>query len=216
MTKKLLIAIDGPSASGKGSLAEKLADHFGLSYLNTGALYRICANRYRQFDLTEENFEENIARLVDKIDQENFENEVLFTEEVGQIASVIARNAKLRAALFEFQKKFIEDSIRGSNGAAIDGRDVASVIMPQANYKFFVTASVEERAKRRFLQLQDKGDDVTLEEILTQLKSRDDSDKNRANSPLTLDPDAILIDNSSMTKAQTLAKVLECISEVSV
>ena len=211
MKNKLLIAIDVPSASGKGSSAAKIAEHFDLKYLNTGALYRICANRYSKLGLAEENFEVNISRLTDKIDQENFENPELFTEKTGEIASKIAKNPKLRAALFDFQQQFIENSIKNSNGAAIDGRDIASVIMPQATHKFFVTASVEERAKRRFKQLKEKGDDVTFEEILQQLKTRDENDKNRASSPLVMDKDAILIDNSDLNQEETLAKVINLI-----
>ncbi len=208
MSKELLIAIDGPSASGKGSLAEKIAQHFNLGYLNTGALYRIAANRYIELGLTEQSLEENIARLVSNIDSENFENPILFTEKVGEVASKIAKNPKLRAALFDFQQQFVKDSVAKTGGVVMDGRDIASKIMPNATHKFFITASVEERAKRRYLQLKEKGDDVNFDEILAQLKTRDENDKNRASSPLVIDPNAIVIDNSDLTKEQTLAKVL--------
>ena len=213
MTKKLLIAIDGPSASGKGSLAEKIAEHFNLDYLNTGALYRIAANRYIKLGLDEQSLEQNIERLVDNIDSENFENPILFSETVGEVASKIAKNPKLRAALFDFQQQFVKDSVAKTGGVVMDGRDIASKIMPQATHKFFITASVEERAKRRFSQLKEKGDDVNFDEILAQLKARDENDKNRASSPLVIDPNAIVIDNSALTKGETLAKVLRCIQD---
>lgn len=211
MSEKLLIAIDGPSASGKGSLAEKIANHYQLEYLNTGALYRIAALRYLKMNLTAENFEVKIPNLVKDLDQEDFENPQLFTEDTGEVASKIAKNQLLRDALFDFQQNFIKNSVINGNGVVMDGRDIASVIMPQANYKFFVTADVEVRAKRRFLQLQHKGEDVTYDEILQHLKTRDDNDKNRDKSPLTIDKDAILIDNSRLDQQQTSELVLSYI-----
>lgn len=207
MSEKLLIAIDGPSASGKGSLAEKIANHYQLAYLNTGALYRIAALRYLQMGLDDQSFVENIPNLVNNLEQENFENPQLFTEDTGEVASKIAKNQLLRDALFDFQQDFIENSVVNGNGVVMDGRDIASVIMPQANYKFFVTADVAVRAKRRFLQLQHKGEDVTYEEILQHLKTRDDNDKNRDKSPLIIDKDAILIDNSELDQQQTVELV---------
>lgn len=211
MSEKLLIAIDGPSASGKGSLAQKIADHYNLEYLNTGALYRIAALRYLKMNLTAENFEVNISNLVKDLDQEDFENEELFTEITGETASRIAKNQKLRSALFDFQQDFIKNSVTNGSGVVMDGRDISSVIMPQANYKFFVTADVEVRAKRRFLQLQNKGEDVTCDKILQHLKTRDDNDKNRDKSPLTMDKDAILIDNSELDQQQAFELVLSYI-----
>ena len=207
MSEKLLIAIDGPSASGKGSLAEKIANHYQLVYLNTGALYRIAALRYLQMGLDDQSFVENIPNLVNNLEQENFENPQLFTEDTGEVASKIAKNQLLRDALFDFQQNFIENSVVNGNGVVMDGRDIASVIMPQANFKFFVTADVAVRAKRRFLQLQHKGEDVTYEEILQHLKTRDDNDKNRDKSPLIIDKDAILIDNSELDQQQTVELV---------
>ena len=204
MSEKLLIAIDGPSASGKGSLAEKIANHYQLAYLNTGALYRIAALRYLQMGLGDQDLEENIPSLVSNLDQEDFEDPQLFTEDTGELASAIAKNQLLRDALFDFQQDFIKKSVTNGEGVVMDGRDIASVIMPQANYKFFVTADVVVRAKRRFLQLQHKGEDVTYDEILQHLKTRDDNDKNRDKSPLTIDEDAILIDNSELDQQQTV------------
>ncbi len=204
MSEKLLIAIDGPSASGKGSLAQKIADHYNLAYLNTGALYRIAALRYLQMGLGDQDLEKSIPNLVNNLEQEDFENPQLFTESTGEVASLIAKNQLLRDALFNFQQDFIKNSVANGNGVVMDGRDIASVIMPQANYKFFVTADVAVRAKRRFLQLQSKGEDVTYDEILQHLKVRDDNDKNRDKSPLTIDRGAILIDNSDLNQQQTV------------
>lgn len=208
----LLIAIDGPSASGKGSLAKKLASHFNLPYLNTGALYRGVAWRLLERKIALDEFENHIDELTDKIDQDNLENEELFSEKTGEIASKIAKNGDLRQNLVKIQRNFIENGIFQFGGAVLDGRDIASKIMPEANFKFFVTANVEERAKRRFKQLSEKGDKVSYDEILLQLKNRDENDKNRANSPLVIDGNAIIIDNGNLTAEETFEKVINLIA----
>ncbi len=213
MSEKLLIAIDGPSASGKGSLAQKIANHYDLAYLNTGALYRIAALRYLQMNLNDQNFEENIFNLVQGLDQEDFENPQLFTEVTGETASKIAKNQKLRSALFDFQQDFIKKGVAQANGVIMDGRDIASVIMPQADFKFFVTADVAVRAQRRFLQLQKKGDNVSFDEILHQLKVRDDNDLHRTKSPLKIDEEAIIIDNSALDQGATLLYAIDIIEK---
>ncbi len=213
MTKKpLLIAIDGPSASGKGSLATKLAGHFNLPHLNTGALYRAVAWRLivNKISLTE--FAQNIDFLTKNLENDDLENNELFNEKTGEIASIIAKNPSLRQKLVKLQHDFIENGILRFNGAVLDGRDIASKIMPQASYKFFITAPVEERAKRRFKQLCDNGNQANYDEILAQLKARDENDKNRANSPLVIDENAIIIDNGNLTAQETLAKALSYIS----
>lgn len=196
MKKPLIIAIDGPSASGKGTLAKKIAKHFNLSYLNTGALYRLVAFRMQNQKISTELFLENISQLVKNITEAELENEELFSEEVGALASVIAREKKLREALVVFQKDFIK---AGENGVVLDGRDTTTVICPDADFKFFVTADVEIRAKRRFEQLQKKGDVVSYAEILAQLKKRDENDLNRQDSPLKVAQGAVVIDNGNLT-----------------
>jgi cytidylate kinase len=199
MKTQLIIAIDGPSASGKGTLAKKIARHFNLAYLNTGALYRLVAFRMQNQKISTELFLENISQLVKNITEAELENEELFSEEVGALASVIAREKKLREALVVFQKDFIK---AGENGVVLDGRDTTTVICPDADFKFFVTADVEIRAKRRFEQLQKKGDSVSFEEILAQLKKRDENDLNRQDSPLKVAQGAVVIDNGNLTIEQ--------------
>ena len=199
MTTQLIIAIDGPSASGKGTLAKKIARHFNLAYLNTGALYRLVAFRMQNQKIPMELFLENISQLVKNITESELENEELFSEEVGALASVIAREKKLREALVVFQKDFIKSAM---NGAVLDGRDTTTVICPDADFKFFVTADVEIRAKRRFEQLQKKGDSVSYQEILAQLKKRDENDLNRQDSPLKVAQGAVVIDNGNLTIEQ--------------
>ncbi len=215
MTKPLVIAIDGPSASGKGTLAKKLAAHFGLPYLNTGALYRLVAFRVLQQKIDPNNFEEFIAQLVANITESELENEILFGEDVGSVASVVAKNPKLRAALFDFQRDFV----KSEKGAVLDGRDTTTVIAKDADFKFFVTADVEIRARRRFQQLDKRGqtpkgsDPITFEEILAQLKKRDENDLNRKDAPLTIAPDAHIIDNGNLSIEEGFQKILGIINK---
>ena len=195
----IIIAIDGPSASGKGTLAKKLANYFDLPYLNTGALYRFVAYKMIIEDIKLEDFEKNISLLLKDIDQESLENNELFTEKTGVRASIIAKNLKLRQELFKFQRDFVKNSSNNSGGVVIEGRDTTTVICPEANYKFFVKADVEIRAKRRFEQLQKNDKDLNYQEILEQLKKRDENDFNRKNSPLKKAKDAIEIDNGTLS-----------------
>lgn len=212
MKKSLIIAIDGPSASGKGTLAKKVATHFKLPYLNTGALYRLIALRVMQQEIDPNNFAAHISNLVKNIKEEDLEPEELFSEKVGAVASIIAKNSELRAALFNFQKDFVTKGKNLQGGAVLDGRDTTTIICPDADYKFFVTADVEIRAKRRFDQLIKKGDKVSYEEILAQLKKRDENDFSRTDAPLKIAPDAIVINNGNLTIDEGFHKILQIIN----
>jgi cytidylate kinase len=145
--------------------------------------------------------------LVKNITESDLEPEELFSEKVGAVASVIAKNSELRAALFDFQKNFVEQGKKLQGGAVLDGRDTTTIICPDADFKFFVTADVEIRAKRRFAQLQ-----TDYEEILSQLKRRDENDLNRADAPLKIASDAHVIDNGSLSIEEGFQKILAIIS----
>jgi cytidylate kinase len=203
--KKIVIAIDGPSASGKGSLAKKIASHFDLAYLNTGAIYRLIALRVINKKLDPNNFEEFLTDITKNIREDDLENDQLFTEKVGAIASIIAKNKNLRNSIFQFQRDFINNGKIHKNGCVLDGRDTTTVICPDADYKFFVTADVEIRAQRRFQQFPNQD----YNEILAQLKTRDENDLNRTESPLKIADKAIIIDNGKLTIAEGFAKILE-------
>lgn len=208
MKKTLVIAIDGPSASGKGTLAKKIAAHFGLAYLNTGAIYRLIALRVILQKIDPENFDEKILELTKNISESDLENEKLFGEDVGAVASVIAKNKKLRAAIFDFQRDFVERGKKEKNGCVLDGRDTTTVICPDADFKFFVTTDVEIRAQRRSAQLK-----IPYAEILAQLKRRDENDLNRADSPLKIAPDAVVIDNGKLSIEEGFQKILGIIQK---
>ncbi len=201
MKKSFIIAIDGPSASGKGTLAKKLAAHFNLPYLNTGALYRLLALRVIEQKIDPE----NVTELVKNISEADLENEKLFGEDVGAVASVIAKNPKIRAALFDFQRNFANPE----TGAVLDGRDTTTVICPDADYKFFVTADVEIRARRRFNQLQS----TPYEEILAQLKKRDENDLNRQDAPLKIASNAHIVNNGNLSIEEGFQKILKIIND---
>jgi len=212
--KNLLIAIDGPSASGKGTLAKRLAKHFAIPYLNTGALYRLLAfraiNQSLDSNLDNRNIDLLIADL--QINETELENEQLFSEEVAKIASLIAKNTKIRKALFDFQRQFALKNKEKYGGAVLDGRDTTTVICPDANYKFFVTAAVEIRAKRRFEQLKSQDNSADYQAILAQLKQRDENDYTRKEAPLKIAEDSIIIDNSNLSIEEGFLKILTLIS----
>jgi len=207
MNKKLVIAIDGPSASGKGTLAKKIAQHFDLAYLNTGAIYRAVALKMISLKISFDDFEQNISNLIADISVADLEKEELFDEVVGATASIIAKSFKLRDALFNFQKNFVEDGKKNKMGCALDGRDTTTIICPDADFKFFITADVEIRAKRRSQQI---GGD--FEEILQQLKKRDDNDFNRQIAPLKIADGAIIINNGNLTIEEGFQQALQIIN----
>lgn len=209
----LVIAIDGPSASGKGTLAKMLADHFDFPYLNTGALYRAVAYDVIRSCLDPNDFDDKIEYLTENLTQEDLENDELFSENVGAVASIIAKNQRLRDALFRFQKDFVRRGEEDDGGVVIEGRDTTTVICPDADFKFFVQADVEVRAKRRFEQLKKKGDDVAYEKILEQLKKRDENDFNRKNSPLKIADGAVVIDNGKLSINEGFELALKHINE---
>ena len=214
MNNTMIIAIDGPSASGKGTLAKMLAQHFDFPCLNTGALYRAVAYDVVRSCLDPNDFDDKIDYFAENITQEDLENEELFSENIGAVASIIAKNQMLRDALFKFQKDFVRRAQEEDGGVVIEGRDTTTVICPEADCKFFVKADVEVRAQRRFDQLQKKGDDVAFEKILGQLKKRDDNDLNRKNSPLTIAKDAVIIDNGNLSIKEGFELALKSIKGI--
>jgi len=181
------IAIDGPAAAGKGTISKAVAAHFGFAHLDTGLLYRAVG-----------------AKVLDGVDPieaarslvaEDLENDALRTADVAQAASRIAVIAEVRAALVDFQRAFA----RRAGGAVLDGRDIGTVICPDAEAKLFVTASAEVRAARRHAELLGRGSEASFEAVLADVKERDARDAGRAEAPMVVALDAVLIDTSSMS-----------------
>jgi len=212
LNKNLLIAIDGPSSSGKGTIAKKIAFHFNLPCLNTGALYRAIAFLSLENDLDLQKDETKIITLCREIINMDLESPQLHNEEIGKAASIVASNPNIRKAIFDLQRNFALDGLRAKNGAVLEGRDIGTVICPDANYKFFITASAEVRANRRFKQLQENLMPANYNLILEQLKNRDEQDKNRKTSPLKKSEDAVEIDSSDMDINKVVETILNVIS----
>lgn len=192
MQKRLLIAIDGPSASGKGTLSKLLSEKFNIPHLNTGGLYRGVAYKAIQSNI-DLNDEKSIIEIAKTLNENDISNPAIFTEEMGGKAAIVAKMQSVRDILFKYQKDFANQE----GGAILDGRDIGTVICPDADYKFFVIASPEERANRRYKEMKEKGQDVNYDDILNRIKERDERDMNRTASPFRKADDAILIDTTN-------------------
>ncbi|OIQ27651.1 MAG: cytidylate kinase [Alphaproteobacteria bacterium MedPE-SWcel] len=190
------IAIDGPAAAGKGTISKAVSEHFGFGHLDTGLLYR--AVGARMLDGAEP------VRAAEALEVADLERDDLRTVAVAQAASKVAVIAGVRAALVDFQRAFA----RRAGGAVMDGRDIGTVICPEAEVKLFVTASAEVRARRRFLELTAKGSVITLEEVLADVRARDERDMTRAEAPLKPADDAILIDTSTLSIDDAVARAI--------
>ena len=202
----MIIAIDGTTSSGKGTLAKRLAAHYGLPHLDTGLLYRAVAKSAlnKGIDFKDER---ECALLAAHIDLAEFDERELRTAGVGSAASVVATLGAVRRALFDLQRKFAQRA----GGAVLDGRDIGTVIAPDADVKLWVDASVEERARRRFLELSANGEDVTQHGVLLQLEERDARDAARKDAPMKPADDAVWIDTTRMNPDECLAKAIEVV-----
>lgn len=208
MTKPLIIAIDGPAASGKGTLARRIAAHFGLPHLDTGLTYRAVGHALIQANLPLDR--EELAEIVAaNLDLATLDREVLSVHEVGEAASKIAVMSKVREILVEQQRKFA----RSGSGAVLDGRDIGTVVCPDATVKLYITASPETRARRRHREVSEKGGEASLEDILADIVRRDERDMSRSDSPLKPADDAHLIDTTEMSIETAFQSALEYIKQ---
>jgi len=192
-----LIAVDGPAASGKGTIAERLARLYGYPHLDSGLLYRAVGVTLREAggDLDDPEAAAAVARA---LRAERLNDPALRSREAGEAASRVAVHAAVRAALLDFQRAFAAQA----PGAVIDGRDIGTVIAPWAPAKLFVTAAPEVRAERRWRQLEGQGESVAYADVLADIRKRDERDSGREASPMTQAPDAVLLDTSEMTIEQ--------------
>jgi CMP/dCMP kinase len=204
----MIIAIDGPAASGKGTLARRLALHHGLPHLDTGLLYRATARALldagRQLD--DAHAAVAAARSLALMD---FDEDSLRGREMGEAASVVAAMPDVREALIDTQRAFAARP----GGAVLDGRDIGTVICPQAEVKIFVTASPEARAGRRALELADRGEKVNYADILADIRKRDARDAGRGAAPLRQAADAVLLDTTSLDREAAFARALAIVGD---
>jgi CMP/dCMP kinase len=189
----MIIAIDGPAASGKGTLAKRIAAHFGLPYLDTGLLYRAVARdvRARGGALDDPAAAAEAARILDpaSLDDPNLRG-----YGIGDAASIVGRIPQVRTALLQFQQDFAAQP----GGAVLDGRDIGTVVCPQADVKIFVTASPEIRAERRYLERKARGEPSSYQTVLDEIRRRDERDAGRSQAPMRAAADSFLLDTSNL------------------
>lgn len=207
----MIIAVDGPTASGKGTLAKRLAAHLGVPYLDTGLLYRAVGRQVAVNGGDPDKEADALAACA--FPDALLEDDILRTEETGGLASRVSVHPAVRQALFERQRAFAEQP----GGAVLDGRDIGTVIAPDADVKLFITASVQARARRRWLEMIDKKldheEEIPLTEIEKDVVARDARDINRKDAPLKAAPDALVIDTTSFDREQAFEIVLEAVEE---
>jgi len=201
----MIIAVDGPTASGKGTIARAIAAHFGLPLLDTGLLYR-AVGRQLQLDQGDPD-NANDALEAARFDDALLDDPILRSEETGGYASRLSAHPVVRQALFERQRTFATQS----GGAVLDGRDIGTVIAPEAEVKLFITASVQERARRRWLEMQGREIEIPLSEIERDIADRDARDINRSDAPLRAAKDAFVIDTTALPKDEAIKVAIEAI-----
>ena len=194
------VAIDGPAAAGKGTISRAVAAHFGFAHLDTGLLYRAVGAKVLEGA--------DAIEAAEALRAEDLQAGNLRTAEVAQAASKVAVIPEVRAALVDFQRAFA----RRDGGAVLDGRDIGTVICPDAEVKIFVTASPEVRAKRRFLELQAAGSTMSLDEVLADVLARDARDSERATAPMKPAEGALILDTSEMTIDEAVAAATKAIA----
>ncbi len=202
----MIVTLDGPAASGKGTLARNLAKHLGLPHLDTGLLYRSVAEKLLTAGhaLGDGQAALEAAR---RVDLANLDRDRLSGSALGEAASRVAAMPEVRAALLKLQQDFA----RRPEGAVLDGRDTGTVIAPEAEVKIFVTASAEVRAGRRYRELVARGENISLEQVLADIRRRDERDSGRAAAPLKPAPDAVLLDTTLLDIEAAFREVLNIV-----
>jgi cytidylate kinase len=204
----MIIAIDGSAASGKGTLAKRLAADLGFDYLDTGALYRAVALSLLKAGADSNDIDEKQAvRLSASLDLELTQSPEIRNDRIASLASQVAALGPVRAELLTLQRAFAATPPHG-NGAVLDGRDIGTIVLPNADLKFFIDADIDIRAERRTKELLQAGQSVMFRDVLAEMQARDDRDRTRSVAPLKAADDAITIDTSSMDAAAVLALAL--------
>jgi cytidylate kinase len=206
----LLIAVDGPSGAGKGTLARRLAQHYHLAYLDTGLIYRAVGAQMLAQNISLDN-EQKAIEIAQKMSMEALGQSNLRTDEVAQAASTIAVYPAVRQALLTFQQDFAASPPPGYQGAVLDGRDIGTRICPNADFKFYITADVKIRAERRCKELQERGIPSIYSDVLNDMMQRDQRDQQRTEWPLRPADDAIVIDTTHFTAEEAFNFAVHCI-----
>ena len=205
LKKKIKVAIDSPAAAGAGTQAKLISKHFNLFYLDTGKIYRLIAS----IKLTQPKKYGHtlIKKKMNQLTIKDLQNKKLLSDEIGTMASIISKDKKIRKLVHAFQIKSAYHPPRKYNGSCLDGRDITYKIIPDADFKFFITANSKTRALRRYKELKGSNKKISFNDILKSIKKRDKSDYNRRISPLKKTQDSILINTTNLTKRACFLKI---------
>jgi len=205
----LKIAIDSPAAAGAGTLAKTISKHYNLIYLDTGKIYRVVA-LHRLKDKKKFNLK-FIKKKIKNLKIKNLESLELLSNEVGTEASIIAKDKNIRKLVYSFQRNFAYNPPKKYNGSCLDGRDITYKIVPDADFKFFITANVKTRAERRYKELKALNKSTNFKQVLKSIKKRDKNDYNRKVSPLKKTEDSVLINTTKLSKRACFLKIKKII-----
>ena len=205
----LKISIDSPAAAGAGTQAKLISKHYNLMWLDTGRVYRYVAN-IKIIEPTRFNYK-FIKKKIDKLKMKDLQNKKLSSDKVATVASIIAKDKKIRKLVHSFQLECAYNPPKKYNGSCLDGRDIGSVVVKRADVKFYITANVKVRAMRRYKELKSNNKKITYKEVLKSIKKRDKSDKNRKISPLKKTKDMYLINSSSHAISTIFMKIKKII-----
>ena len=207
----LKIAIDSPAAAGAGTLAKSISKHYNLLYVDTGKIYRFIAFLKLKFP---KKFNQSfIKSKIKSLKIKNFSNKSLLSDKVAIEASKIAKKKSIRNLVHSFQINFAYNPPKKFNGSCLDGRDITYKIVPDADFKFYITANIKTRAYRRYKELKSLGKKITYEEVLKSIKNRDKSDQNRKISPLKKTKNSLLINTTNLTKRACFLKIKKIIDK---
>ncbi|MBC8296674.1 MAG: (d)CMP kinase [Pelagibacterales bacterium] len=211
LKRNIKIAIDSPAAAGAGTQAKLISKHYKLLYLDTGKIYRLLG--YYKIKNSKKFNSSFVIKKMKSLKMTDLHGKKLLTNEVGTVASIIAKNKKIRKLVHNFQIKCAYNPPKKYNGSCLDGRDITYKIIPNAEFKFFITASIKTRAKRRHLELKRLNKKIPYNEVLKSIKKRDKNDYNRRISPLKKTKDSILINTTNLSKRACFLKIKKIIDK---
>ena len=211
LKRNIKIAIDSPAAAGAGTQAKLISKHYKLLYLDTGKIYRLLG--YYKIKNSKKFNSSFIIKKMKNLKMTDLQGKKLLANEVGTVASIIAKNKRIRKLVHNFQIKCAYNPPKKYNGSCLDGRDITYKIIPNAEFKFFITASIKTRAKRRYLELKRLNKKIPYNEVLKSIKKRDKSDYNRRISPLKKTKDSILINTTNLSKRACFLKIKKIIDK---
>ena len=211
LKRNIKIAIDSPAAAGAGTQAKLISKHYKLLYLDTGKIYRLLG--YYKIKNSKKFNSSFIIKKMKNLKMIDLQGKKLLANDIGAVASIIAKNKKIRKLVHNFQIKCAYNPPKKYNGSCLDGRDITYKIIPNAEFKFFITANIKTRAKRRYLELKGLNKKISYKEVLKSIKKRDKSDYNRRISPLKKTKDSILINTTNLSKRACFLKIKKIIDK---